>query len=55
MVAVPVIAGLGTAHPPSAAQDDLWEGFFSKHFSGSTRALAQRIFAHSGSPTGRLP
>ncbi|MEU4383177.1 type III polyketide synthase [Micromonospora echinofusca] len=48
MVAVPVIAGLGTAHPPSAAQDDLWEGFFSKHFSGSTRALAQRIFTHSG-------
>ncbi|MEU6078033.1 type III polyketide synthase [Micromonospora sp. NPDC047074] len=48
MVAVPVIAGLGTAHPPSAAQDELWEGFFSKHFTGSTRALAQRIFAHSG-------
>ncbi|MFG3699694.1 type III polyketide synthase [Micromonospora sp. NPDC047620] len=48
IVAVPVIAGLGTAHPPSAAQDELWDGFFSKHFSGSTRALAQRIFAHSG-------
>lgn len=48
MVAVPVIAGLGTAHPPSAGQDELWAGFFSRHFSGTTRALAERIFAHSG-------
>ncbi|MEH0934357.1 type III polyketide synthase [Micromonospora psammae] len=47
-MAVPVIAGLGTAHPPGAAQDELWEGFFSRHFSGNTRALAQRIFANSG-------
>ncbi|MET8909294.1 type III polyketide synthase [Micromonospora sp. NPDC004551] len=45
---VPVIAGLGTAQPPSAAQDELWEGFFAKHFSGTTRALAERIFANSG-------
>ena len=47
-MAVPVIAGLGTAQPPAAAQDELWEGFFSKHFSGTTRALAERIFANSG-------
>ncbi|MBM0236589.1 type III polyketide synthase [Micromonospora sp. ATA32] len=47
-MAVPVIAGLGTAQPPAAAQDELWEGFFSKHFSGTTRSLAQRIFANSG-------
>jgi alkylresorcinol/alkylpyrone synthase len=47
-VSVPVIAGLGTAHPPSADQQELWENFFSRHFSGSTRALAERIFAHSG-------
>ncbi|TDB90375.1 type III polyketide synthase [Micromonospora fluostatini] len=47
-MAVPVIAGLGTAHPPSAGQDELWAGFFSRHFSGSTRAMAQRIFANSG-------
>jgi alkylresorcinol/alkylpyrone synthase len=45
---VPVIAGLGTAQPPAAAQDELWTGFFAKHFSGSTRALAERIFANSG-------
>jgi alkylresorcinol/alkylpyrone synthase len=47
-MAVPVIAGLGTAQPPAAAQDELWEGFFAKHFSGTTRALAERIFANSG-------
>ncbi|MEV4491635.1 type III polyketide synthase [Micromonospora coxensis] len=47
-MAVPVIAGLGTAQPPAAAQDELWEGFFSRHFSGTTRALAERIFANSG-------
>ncbi|MFI7076995.1 type III polyketide synthase [Micromonospora sp. NPDC049903] len=45
---VPVIAGVGTAHPPSADQQELWEKFFSRHYSGSTRALAERIFANSG-------
>ena len=44
----PVIAGLGTALPPRSTQDELWSGFFSRHFSGSTRALAERIFANSG-------
>ncbi|WP_319463493.1 type III polyketide synthase [Micromonospora sp. RTP1Z1] len=47
-MAVPVIAGLGAAQPPGVAQDELWEGFFAKHFSGTTRALAERIFANSG-------
>lgn len=47
-MSVPVIAGLGTAQPPSASQDELWEGFFSRHFTGTTRALAERIFANSG-------
>ncbi|SCF35275.1 type III polyketide synthase [Micromonospora mirobrigensis] len=47
-MAVPVIAGFGTAQPPGARQDELWDGFFSKHYSGTTRALAQRIFANSG-------
>lgn len=45
---VPVIAGLGAAQPPAAAQEALWTGFFAKHFSGATRALAERIFANSG-------
>ncbi|MEV0001293.1 type III polyketide synthase [Micromonospora sp. NPDC050980] len=36
------------AQPPGAAQDELWTGFFEKHFSGTTRALAEKIFANSG-------
>jgi predicted naringenin-chalcone synthase len=43
-----VIAGIGTALPPSAAQHALWEGFFKDHYSGGARALAGRIFANSG-------
>jgi alkylresorcinol/alkylpyrone synthase len=45
---VPVIAGLGVALPPKAAQEELWAGFFAGHFGGTTRALAERIFANSG-------
>ncbi|MFG2048546.1 type III polyketide synthase [Micromonospora sp. NPDC048935] len=47
-MSVPVIAGLGAAQPPSASQDELWEGFFSRHFTGTTRSLAERVFANSG-------
>ncbi|MBW4703592.1 type III polyketide synthase [Micromonospora sp. RL09-050-HVF-A] len=47
-MAVPLIAGLGAAHPPGARQDELWAGYFAEHFSGPTRALAERIFANSG-------
>ncbi|WBB76894.1 type III polyketide synthase [Micromonospora sp. WMMD1128] len=36
------------AQPPGAAQAELWSGFFEKHFSGTTRALAEKIFANSG-------
>ncbi|HEX5598690.1 MAG TPA: type III polyketide synthase [Micromonosporaceae bacterium] len=43
----PVIAGLGVALPPSSGQEELWSGFFAHHFAGSTRALAERIFANS--------
>ena len=43
-----VIAGVGVALPPAARQDELWDGFFARHFAGATRALAQRIFANSG-------
>ena len=42
------IAGLGIALPPSAGQDDLWDGYFARHYAGERRALAQRIFANSG-------
>lgn len=47
----PVIAGLGVALPPRAAQQELWDGYFAAHFSGPTRALAERIFANSGVDT----
>jgi predicted naringenin-chalcone synthase len=43
-----VIAGLGVALPPAAAQDELWEGFFAQHYMGGRRGLAQRIFANAG-------
>ncbi|GAA3737157.1 type III polyketide synthase [Plantactinospora mayteni] len=43
-----VIVGVGVALPPTASQQELWAGFFAGHFSGSTRALAERIFANSG-------
>ncbi|GAB1643456.1 type III polyketide synthase [Krasilnikovia sp. MM14-A1259] len=42
------IAGLGTALPPAAVQEELWEGFFAQRYSGGRRGLAQRIFANSG-------
>ncbi|MEV0606611.1 type III polyketide synthase [Polymorphospora rubra] len=48
---VPVVAGLGVALPPAAAQRDLWEGYFAGYYEGTTRALAERIFANSGVTT----
>ncbi|WBB78894.1 type III polyketide synthase [Micromonospora sp. WMMD882] len=47
-MAVPVIAGLGTAQPPSATQDELWDGFFARHYADGPLALAERIFTNSG-------
>ncbi|HYN94379.1 MAG TPA: type III polyketide synthase [Pilimelia sp.] len=44
----PVIAGIGVALPPQARQDELWEGFFARHYGGTSQALAKRIFANSG-------
>ncbi|WP_430781386.1 type III polyketide synthase [Actinoplanes sp. G11-F43] len=34
--------------PPPIRQDELWTGFFSRHWSGPRQALAERIFANSG-------
>jgi predicted naringenin-chalcone synthase len=45
------IAGIGIAHPPAASQEDLWQGFFSAHYTGVARGLAKRIFANSGVTT----
>jgi predicted naringenin-chalcone synthase len=42
------IAGIGTAHPPSATQAALWDGFFAAHYAGVAPGLARRIFANSG-------
>jgi len=42
------IAGLGAAHPPPTAQQDLWDGFFSDYYTGVQRGFAKRIFEHSG-------
>jgi predicted naringenin-chalcone synthase len=43
-----VIAGVGVALPPSADQEELWEGYFTEHYTGGRRGLAKRIFANSG-------
>jgi predicted naringenin-chalcone synthase len=43
-----IIAGLGTALPPSVVQEDLWDGFFARRFADDRRGLAKRIFANSG-------
>lgn len=42
------IAGLGIALPPTVAQDDLWKGYFARHYAGGKHGLAQRIFANAG-------
>jgi alkylresorcinol/alkylpyrone synthase len=42
------IAGIGIAHPPAVAQQELWDGFFDGHYAGVQRALAKRIFTNSG-------
>ncbi|GGL02974.1 type III polyketide synthase [Mangrovihabitans endophyticus] len=42
------IAGMGVGLPPSAVQDELWEGFFANHYAGGRRGLARRIFENAG-------
>ncbi|WP_306203877.1 type III polyketide synthase [Actinoplanes sp. RD1] len=47
-----VIAGLGVALPPSAVQQELWDGYFAGYYAaGGRRGLAKRIFANSGVTT----
>lgn len=43
-----VLAGIGVAHPPAIAQDELWHGFFARHYAGTQRGLAQRVFGNPG-------
>jgi predicted naringenin-chalcone synthase len=47
----PALAGIGLAHPPPVRQDELWQGFFAKHYGGVQRALAERVFANAGVST----
>ena len=42
------ITGMGVALPPSTAQDDIFAGYFAKHYTGARQALAKRIFDNSG-------
>jgi alkylresorcinol/alkylpyrone synthase len=42
------VAGIGLAQPPGIPQEELWDGFFSRYYAGTTKSLAQRIFANSG-------
>ncbi|WP_229067804.1 type III polyketide synthase [Actinoplanes sp. DH11] len=43
-----MLSGLGVALPPSAVQEDLWDGYFAHHYTGTRKALARRIFANAG-------
>ncbi|GGM39557.1 hypothetical protein GCM10007977_046210 [Dactylosporangium sucinum] len=43
------IAGMGVTFPDPMRQDDVWAGYFERHYNGSPRkGLAKRIFANSG-------
>jgi predicted naringenin-chalcone synthase len=43
-----IVAGVGTALPPSVRQSEVWAGYFARQYSGPRRVLAERIFAHAG-------
>jgi predicted naringenin-chalcone synthase len=47
-VSAPTITGLGIALPPATSQEEIWDGYFSRHYAGSRHGLARRIFANSG-------
>jgi predicted naringenin-chalcone synthase len=48
VVSRPGIAGFGVAYPPTIGQDELWDGFFERHYAGPIGAFARRIFGNSG-------
>ena len=39
---------MGVTFPGPMRQDEMWSGFFERHYNGSRRGLAKRIFANSG-------
>lgn len=42
------IAGMSVTFPGQMRQDEVWDGFFERHYRGPRRGLAKRIFANSG-------
>ncbi|GAB3867863.1 type III polyketide synthase [Dactylosporangium cerinum] len=42
------IAGMGVTFPGPMRQDEVWSGFFERHYNGSRKGLAKRIFENSG-------
>jgi predicted naringenin-chalcone synthase len=42
------VTGLGIALPPSVRQEEIWDGYFARHYDGPRRALARRIFENAG-------
>jgi predicted naringenin-chalcone synthase len=42
------IAGMHVTFPGQIHQDEVWEGFFRRHYDGPRQGLAKRIFANSG-------
>jgi predicted naringenin-chalcone synthase len=42
------VAGIGIAYPGVLDQDEMWTGFFARHYDGNRPGLARRIFEHSG-------
>jgi alkylresorcinol/alkylpyrone synthase len=48
-LAVPTLAGIGTAVPQSRGQAELWDGFFREHFED--RTIAGRIWHNAGVET----
>jgi predicted naringenin-chalcone synthase len=47
-VVTAVLAGFGLAYPTSYQQQELWDGYFDRHYAGVQHGLAKRIFANSG-------
>ena len=46
----PVITGAANAYPPSRSQEQLWDGFFARHYQQDR--WARRVFMSAGIGTG---
>jgi len=42
------IAGMHVTFPGQMSQEEVWDGYFRRHYDGPRRGLAKRIFANSG-------